>query len=166
MENAAGFPKAAKHSSLAKPADGVRDKNYGPTTSYYWAVPLFIHRTNTKAGDKAYQCGDLSQARLVKGAYWYNGKGDPKYEAAIEAALKLIGGLPLRAATKSEMLTVTNCSEEARRAVAAVLTSVRELAGEEDGRHRLFPNGIEQISLDVSIGVAGTQLKVSVSGRS
>jgi hypothetical protein len=62
--------------------------------SYFWAVPILLHKTNSPLG-KTYQCGDLSRAWLIDGAVAYNGGGDAKYKAKIENALSLFGGLPV-----------------------------------------------------------------------
>ena len=63
--------------------------------SYYWAVPILIHKTNKAAGDKTYQCSDLARSRLIAGAVSYNGGGDGNYQTKIEHALDLFGGLPV-----------------------------------------------------------------------
>ena len=55
--------------------------------SYCWGVPFLIWKINNPAGDPTYQCQDLSRDRLVAGAVAYNGGGDPKYQAKINAAL-------------------------------------------------------------------------------
>jgi hypothetical protein len=88
-----GFPADAAVSKLGDAKKGHNDGNFTALMSYYWGIPILIHKTNTKAGDKTYQCGDLSHDRLVAGAVAYNGGGVSDYKQRIEDALTLIGCL-------------------------------------------------------------------------
>jgi hypothetical protein len=95
-DTTAGFEPKASLGTLGTDANKGHDAaSFVVEHSYYWAVPILIHKTNTKAGAKTYQCGDLARDRLVTGAYWYNGQGDEGYEDKINAALDLFGGLPI-----------------------------------------------------------------------
>lgn len=91
--SSAGFPDAAKLATLQDPRQGHSNRAFGQTMSYYWGVPILIHKTNTGAGDRTYQCGDLGRDRLIDGAVAYNGGGVADYQARIEAALALSGCL-------------------------------------------------------------------------
>jgi hypothetical protein len=86
-----GFPKGALMSLLTKAADGHDDVGFGQPHSYVWGIPYLLHRTNTTAGDKTWQCGDLSRKRLIDGAVAYNGGGVKNYRERIEAALTEMG---------------------------------------------------------------------------
>lgn len=90
-EKTAGFPNAASFTKLTDPKQGHKDAGFTPTHSYVWGLLYFIHRMNTGANDKTYECGDLSRDRLIDGAVAYNGGGDPKYRKKIEDALIEIG---------------------------------------------------------------------------
>jgi len=91
-----GFePKANLNKLGADVNKGHNSAGFAVEHSYYWALPILIHKTNTKAGDKTYQCGGLSRGRLVDGAVRYNGTGDDDYETKIGNALDLFGGLPV-----------------------------------------------------------------------
>jgi N-acetylmuramoyl-L-alanine amidase len=91
--NVGSFPSGAKISELTQNRKGHADPKFTKLHSYNWGIPYLLHRTNTKAGRRTYQCGDLSRSDLVRGAVEYNGGGDPNYEKKIEAALKLIGNI-------------------------------------------------------------------------
>ncbi|KAB1070163.1 hypothetical protein [Methylobacterium planeticum] len=86
-EGSAGFPDAAALGKLAEAKAGHRDPGFSPMHSYLWGAIYLIHRTNTTAGDRTFQCRDLSCSRLVDGAVAYNGGGDPAYRTKIDAAL-------------------------------------------------------------------------------
>ena len=93
--SATGFEPKAKLSKLGADLNkGHNAAGFAIEHSYYWALPILIHKTNTKAGDKTYQCGGLTRVRLVTGAVRYNGTGDADYETNIGDALDLFGGLP------------------------------------------------------------------------
>ncbi|CUH40184.1 hypothetical protein JSE7799_02914 [Jannaschia seosinensis] len=92
-----GFDANAAMGKLGDEKKGHDDSKFTPAHSYYWGVVYLIHRINTKAGDKTYQCGDLSRARLIDGAVEYNGGGVKDYRERIETALALIGDLSERA---------------------------------------------------------------------
>lgn len=92
---AAGFDAAASLSKLGGDKKKGHDvAAFAPEHSYFWGVPILVHKANTAAGDKTYQCGALDRARLVRGARGYNGNGDADYETKITAALDLFDGLP------------------------------------------------------------------------
>ncbi len=88
---AIGFPSAAALDLLADDTNGHNDSSFGPTHSFVWGIPYFLHRMNRAQQDKTYDCGDLSRDRMVTGAVQYNGGGDPHYGTKIDAALKLVG---------------------------------------------------------------------------
>ncbi len=88
-----GFPDAAKMSGLGSKKKGHTDGKFSQNHSYYWGVGYLIHRINTTAGDKSYQCGDLSRDRLIDGAVECNGGGVKDYKERLNKALKLIGDL-------------------------------------------------------------------------
>lgn len=102
-EGSSGFPSSAELARLCEKTKGHSDSAFAHAHSYYWGVVYLIHRINTTAGDKSYQCGDLSRDRLVNGAKEYNGGGVPDYKDKINDALQLIGDLSKRLApfTKS-----------------------------------------------------------------
>jgi hypothetical protein len=88
------FPANAYISSLNDPTQGHSDAKYNQTISYFWAVPILIHKTNTSAKRPTYRCDGLDRTQMVAGAVAYNGGGDSAYEAKINAALDLIGCAP------------------------------------------------------------------------
>lgn len=92
-EATAGFNSDASMSKLGDKKKGHKDPAFAHAHSFVWGVIYLCHRTNTPTGNPAYQCGDLSRTRLVKGAVKYNGGGDAAYRGKIEAALRLIGDL-------------------------------------------------------------------------
>ncbi|MER9183702.1 hypothetical protein [Mesorhizobium sp. M0767] len=98
-ESTTGFPLAAAMGKLSEKKNGHADAGFSPTHSYVWGVIFLIHKINTSAGDKSYDCGDLARDRLVDGAVAYNGRGDSGYRGKIEAALKEIGDLSFTFAT-------------------------------------------------------------------
>jgi N-acetylmuramoyl-L-alanine amidase len=89
----AGFPPQASLDLLGDEDNGHTDSAFTPLHSFMWGIPYFLHRMNAVQGCYTYDCGDLSRDRLVAGAVRYNGGGDPKYRAKIDAALKLVGDL-------------------------------------------------------------------------
>lgn len=93
-----GFSSTAALAVLGDAAKGHKDAKFTREHSYWWGIPYLIHRINTQADAKTYQCGDLSRARLVNGAVTYNGTpekpGDKKYAEKLADALALIGDLP------------------------------------------------------------------------
>ena len=90
-----GFPTPAKLTSLTKLKDGHRDSGFTAVMSYYWGVPILIHKTNTDPGSgTTFQCEDVSRDRLVAGAYDYNGKGDGEYKNKINRAIDNLFGWP------------------------------------------------------------------------
>lgn len=100
MEKRPGFPWEAKLSYLDNKAEGHGDAEFNSKTSFFWAIPILIHKTNTNetipadpdGNKRTYKCGDCSKARLVNGAYYYNGKTVAGYKANIERAWALVGG--------------------------------------------------------------------------
>jgi hypothetical protein len=93
-EATTGFPTAASFSLLADKTDGHNDAGFAPAHGYTWGVLYLVHKINTTAGDRSYQCGDLGRQRLIDGAVAYNGGGVPDYEQRIIDALALIGDVP------------------------------------------------------------------------
>jgi hypothetical protein len=89
-----GFPSAASFSLLSDKTDGHDDAGFAPAHSYTWGVLYLVHKINTTAGDRSYQCRDLGRQRLIDGAVAYNGGGVPDYEQRIIDALALIGDIP------------------------------------------------------------------------
>jgi hypothetical protein len=87
------FPAGAGLSQLGSKAAGHNDARFTRLISYAWGVPFLLLKINKTAGQNAYQCGDLSRARLVNGAVAYNGGGDPDYRTKINTALDMIGGV-------------------------------------------------------------------------
>jgi hypothetical protein len=73
-------------------SNGHNDPNFNPTMSYFWGIPLLIHRIDTQGGvAQAYKCGIYSRECLITGARRYNGgssgAGDPQYEQKLRQAL-------------------------------------------------------------------------------
>ncbi|NOC83833.1 hypothetical protein [Ruegeria sp. HKCCD6428] len=95
-EATAGFEGDAQMSKLGDKKKGHSDAKFSQAHSYYWGIVYLIHRINTSAGDKSFQCGSLSRSRLIDGAVSYNGGGDARYRQKIESALALIGDLTKR----------------------------------------------------------------------
>jgi len=93
-EGTGGFPPRASFSSLTDKLDGHDDSGFTPTHNYTWGVIYLVHKINTEAGDRSYQCGNLACQRLVAGAVAYNGGGVADYEQRIIVALTLIGDIP------------------------------------------------------------------------
>jgi hypothetical protein len=156
------FPGDAKVSKLAKPAQGHDDPAFNPVMSYSWAVPIFIHKMNTAAGAKTYQCGDLSDSRLIGGAVAYNGGGDPSYKKKIQDAIALIGGIPTFDITR---FGHPAASADVDRAVADLLMTIRRVLVPPAGEERLFfPQGIDLI--DVHVKVDAVEASVKIAGPS
>ncbi|MDX8501929.1 hypothetical protein RFM99_26390 [Mesorhizobium sp. VK4C] len=86
-EREGNFPPAAMRGLLAKLTDGHKNASFAPAHSYVWGTLYLIHRINAKAGDKSYQCGDLSRDRLIDGAVTYNGGGVADYRDRLIKAL-------------------------------------------------------------------------------
>lgn len=152
------FPSAAKLASLTKPTDGHSDAKYSSLMSFYWGVPYLLHRTNTGAGAKTFQCGDCSEKRLVDGAVAYNGGGDPNYRKKIEAALDLIDH-PLVVVP----LTVAPPQAQPVEVFSNILTALLDSVTTAGG-HLLFPNGITNLTFEVDL--ASSRLKFEVKGPS
>lgn len=87
------FAAGARLEALMAKKMGHSDSGFSPTHSYWWGIPYLLHRVNTEAGDKTYQCGSLSRRRLLDGAAAYNGGGDAAYPRKLEEALALIGDI-------------------------------------------------------------------------
>jgi len=88
------FPAAAKLTGLQDQTAGHGDPKFSADTSFYWAVPILIHKTNTDSGianGRTFKCGDVSRERLVGGAVAYNGGGVADYKKRIDEAIDLIG---------------------------------------------------------------------------
>lgn len=86
-----GLPQAARLDQLTDISKGHNDSRFSADTSFYWGIPYLIHRTNTTAKRKTYQCGSCSRAELLEGAKAYNGKGNPEYKNLIDQALTWMG---------------------------------------------------------------------------
>lgn len=115
----ASFPSQAYVSSLNNKATGHNDAKFNQVMSYCWGVPILIHKINTTAGDKTYQCGTLDRDRLADGAVAYNGGGDPAYRDKINATLDMVGCLAMLAVPESLMgplldpqTIIDNCEKE------------------------------------------------------
>ena len=90
----ATFPDPAKLVQLHDQTLGHNDPSFTPTISFYWAIPILVHKINTPPnvpGGKTYQCGDTSRHRLIGGAVNYNGGGVPDYRQRINDAIDMIG---------------------------------------------------------------------------
>jgi hypothetical protein len=87
------LPALAKLSALKDRSIGHRDPGFNATMSYCWGAIYFCQKTNS-AGGNTYQFANLSRSNLLDGAQRYNGTGDLKYRARVDAALALFGGLP------------------------------------------------------------------------
>ncbi len=81
------FPTSARRALLQNLANGHDNQGFSPTHSYVWGILYLIHKTNTGAGGKSYQCSDISRDRLIDGAVEYNGGGVADYRARIIGAL-------------------------------------------------------------------------------
>jgi len=92
--SSSGFNAQAAITLLGNQTSGHDDSAFNPTMSYTWGFPFLLHKTNTKAGHKTYQCDSLDRDSLVAGAVAYNGKGDANYGKNIAAALDMIGSRP------------------------------------------------------------------------
>lgn len=149
------FPAAAQVASLNSPNDGHNDANFGAVMSFYWGIPYLVHRTNTGAGDKTYQCGDCSEQRLIDGAVAYNGGGDPNYRTKIVAALDLID---------HPVTSILARALEPARAESIFSSLLTTLAGASaaKGDRLLFPNGITSLAFEVEI--AGSKVKLEIKG--
>lgn len=84
---ASGLTDDANVFNLDDITQGHSDPKFKSVMSYYWGIPFVIFKINKTAGDKTYQCGDLSTDRLVAGAVAYNGGGVADYEIRIRTAL-------------------------------------------------------------------------------
>lgn len=85
------FPPAAKRSLLVQILDGHKDIKFAPYHSYLWGTLYLVHRINSAANNKSYQCGDLSRNRLIDGAVTYNGGGVKNYRERLIDALAEFG---------------------------------------------------------------------------
>ncbi len=94
MKTTPGFPPSACLSDLSDPRKGHDAADFNQTISYYWAVPILVHKTNTGPGipnGKTYECGNCDFERLIRGAVNYNGGGVANYGRGIRDALSLSG---------------------------------------------------------------------------
>jgi hypothetical protein len=158
------FPAQAKLSVLTDETAGHADANFSAILSYCWAAPILVQKTNTGAGDKTYECRDLSQQRLVDGAVAYNGGGDPDYRQKITDALAAIGWPTL--VTTSEESDVSRVTEIAKTLQNLLQQTVKTIApiteSASDGGTRLFfPNGIELIDIHVKVATIDVELKIA-----
>jgi N-acetylmuramoyl-L-alanine amidase len=108
--SAPGFDADAAISKLADAMLGSGDPKFTKKHSYYWGVPLLIHKVNHAfAGDSTYQCGDLSTDRLTRGAGKYNASANADtYVVNIRAALALFGGLSTPTAMEEAAVSPTH----------------------------------------------------------
>ena len=128
-EQAPGFPTQARVSALADKTRGHDDALFNEQTSYFWGVPILIHKTNAVAGVQTFKCGDLSRDRLIAGAVAYNGGGDPKYRDKILEALALSGVLPAALALAARAIAGAPTAEPPlSRVVEAVDALVADVA--------------------------------------
>lgn len=153
------FPKDAKLSQLGSAAQGHNDAAFNAVMSYSWGVPIFVHKMNTGAGSKTYQCGDLSDGRLIDGAVAYNGGGDPGYRQKIKDAIALIGGIPpMGLAIDREVAPI-----ELANAIEQGLMSIRRAMAPVGNEERFFfPKGIDLVEL--RLGVRGLEASVKIAG--
>jgi hypothetical protein len=82
-QNQVAFPDSAKLTQLQDQTAGHNDAAFLPDISFYWAIPILVHKTNTSPdieNGRTYRCGDVSRIRLVTGAGGYNGGGVPDCE--------------------------------------------------------------------------------------
>jgi hypothetical protein len=157
----AGFPAAAKLSSLKKTTDGHKDANFQEVMSFFWGIPYLIHRTNTKAGDRTFQCGDLSDARLINGAVEYNGGGIKDYRKRIEDALALIDK-PVTIRLEAESIDAAHAATAAaERLFARLMSTVREEGGTGVGKLEVFPHGLTSIEFKIEVGVFKAELTLT-----
>jgi hypothetical protein len=154
----AAFPSEAKLSVLSNPQDGAKDAKFNPIMSFYWAVPLLVHRMNRAAGQQTFQCGDLSPTRLLDGAARYNAGGFDAYRLCVEKVVRELGGFALRQLLEQPAGSIVGSLDQLMRSVVETLRS----ASEDGSTGRFFfPNGISLIEVDVSIGDVHAQLKVA-----
>jgi len=161
VESNASFPASARLSTLTNRVSGHDDVNFSAIMSYCWAVPILVHKMNTGAGDKTYECGDLSQQRAVAGAVAYNGGGDPAYGQKITDALNTIGWPSFL--EKTDLFTVRDVGgtvQDLLEQTVRTISSAHATPG--DGKERLFfPNGIELIDLHIKVGAVDIEVKVA-----
>jgi hypothetical protein len=151
----AAFPAGAKMSSLTKPTDGHNDAKFSNVTSFFWGVPYLIHRTNTTAGDKTFQCVDLNDTRLINGAVAYNGGGDPNYRMKIEKALALID-TPVFALIEEAFIGSGDVATNTGKLFAGLMANVRS-----EERLQVFPYGLTSIQFKVEVGSFKAELTLS-----
>jgi hypothetical protein len=159
------FPADAALSKLSNEADGHNDSNFTPTISFYWGVPFLIHKINTTAGDKTFQCGDVSRDRLVDGAVAYNGGGDPNYKQKIVDALDTIGCLSLLQPSAKHFptpATVADVNAATETTLARIIDILKATSEPPpSGKRFFFPDGIDRINLQVKVGAVEVALDIS-----
>lgn len=158
------LPAQAKLSVLADETAGHNDVNFSAILSYCWAVPILVQKTNTGAGDKTYQCRDVSQQRCIDGAVAYNGGGDPDYRQKITDALAAIGWpsliLKVEEPDVSRVTEIGKALQSLLENTIKTITPVTETPS-EGGTRLFFPNGIELIDLQVKVATIDLQLKIA-----
>jgi hypothetical protein len=157
------FPNDAKISQLGNGAQGHDDAAFNAVMSYSWGVPIFVHKMNTRAGSKTYQCGSLSDDRLIEGAVAYNGGGDPGgpagYRQKIKDAIALIGGIPPMGVAidrEGSPVELSNAIEE------GLMSIRRAMAPVGDGERFFFPKGIDLVEL--RLAMRGLEASVRIAG--
>jgi hypothetical protein len=151
------FPAAAKLSGLGDETNGHNDAAFNPDMSYYWGVPILIHKINSKASGATFKCGSLDRDDLIAGAVAYNGGGVSDYEDRIRKTLDVIGCLP----------TLYPLAHPA----VALLQEVLGTLGHPDrtdihGVRRVFPGGVSEIHVkrgDAEIRVVGFQSRLGAA---
>jgi hypothetical protein len=134
-EATAGFPSAASFSLFSDKTDGHNDAAFAPAHSYTWGVLYLVHKINTTAGDRSYQCGDLARQRLIDGAVAYNGGGVSDYEQRIIDALALIGDIPPPLRTRPGK-KITTAKKKAKKKSRKTAGRKKKLARKPRAPHR------------------------------
>jgi hypothetical protein len=163
VQGNSSFPSSAKLSVLGNQSLGHDDANFSAIMSYCWALPILVHKMNTKAGDKTYQCGDFSQQRAIDGAAEYNGTGDAGYRQKVTDALNSIGWPSLLKAV--DLVGARDAGAAFQDILEKTVKTITSAATAPNGgghARLFFPNGIELI--DVHVKVASVDLEVKIAG--
>lgn len=159
-EQTAGFPTHAAFSELGDKKKGHTDAGFTPVHSYTWGIIYLIHKINTTAGDKTYQCADLARQRLIDGAVAYNGGGVADYEQRIKNALAEIGDIP--SPLMAELALRTTSQE---RSLTRQLGDITAFIEASQHHPKFFPNGINKIHLEVKAKDIVFNLEISGPDR-
>jgi hypothetical protein len=159
-EQTAGFPTHAAFSELGDKKKGHTDAGFTPVHSYTWGIIYLIHKINTTAGDKTYQCADLARQRLIDGAVAYNGGGVADYEQRIKNALAEIGDIPAPLMAELELRTTSR-----ERSFSRQLGDISAFIEASHTLPKFFPNGITKIHLEVKAKDIVLNLEISGPDR-